>query len=70
MILEPPQKKSDTVSTVSPSVSHGVMGSDAIVSEIYVALFMLSLVFSILAYLPYLSFFLSMFFFFYYTLPL
>ena len=64
VIVEPKKKKSDTVSTVSPSVSHGVMGSDAIVSEIYVALFMLSLVFSILAYLPYLSFFLSMFFFF------
>ena len=31
VILEPPKIKSDTVSTVSPSVSHDVMGPDAIV---------------------------------------
>ena len=29
VILEPPEIKSDTVSTVSPSISHEVMGSDA-----------------------------------------
>ena len=29
VILEPPKIKSDTVSTVSPSISHGVMESDA-----------------------------------------
>uniref|UniRef100_A0AC11D8Y0 Uncharacterized protein n=1 Tax=Ovis aries TaxID=9940 RepID=A0AC11D8Y0_SHEEP len=31
VILEPPQIKSDTVSTVSPSISHEVMESDAII---------------------------------------
>ena len=31
VILEPPKIKSDTVSTVSPSISHEVMGPDAIV---------------------------------------
>ena len=31
VVLEPPKIKSDTVSTVSPSVSHDVMGPDAIV---------------------------------------
>ena len=30
VILEPPKIKSDTVSTVSPSIFHGVMGPDAI----------------------------------------
>ena len=30
VILEPHKIKSDTVSTVSPSISHEVMGSDAI----------------------------------------
>ena len=29
VILEPPKLKSDTVSTVSPSISHEVMGPDA-----------------------------------------
>ena len=29
VILEPKKIKSDTVSTVSPSISHGVMGPDA-----------------------------------------
>ena len=29
VILEPPKTKSDTVSTVSPSISHEVMGPDA-----------------------------------------
>ena len=29
VILEPPKIKSDTVSTVSPSISHEVMGPDA-----------------------------------------
>ena len=32
VILEPPKIKSDTVSTVSPSVSHEVMGPDAMIS--------------------------------------
>src|SRR5574337_1272002 len=31
VILEPPQIKSDTVSTVSPSICHEVMGPDAII---------------------------------------
>ena len=31
VIWEPPQKKSDTVSTVSPSISHEVMGLDAMI---------------------------------------
>ena len=30
MISEPPKIKSDTVSTVSPSISHEVMGPDAL----------------------------------------
>ena len=30
-ILEPPKIKSDTVSTVSPSISHEVMGLDAMI---------------------------------------
>ena len=30
VILEPPKIKSDTVSTVSPSISHEVMGPDAL----------------------------------------
>ena len=31
VILEPKQIKSDTVSTVSPSISHEVMGQDAMI---------------------------------------
>ena len=31
VILEPPQIKSETVSTVSPSISHEVMGPDAMI---------------------------------------
>ena len=31
MILEPKKIKSDTVSTVSPSISHEVMGPDAMI---------------------------------------
>ena len=31
VILEPPKIKSDTISTVSPSISHEVMGPDAMV---------------------------------------
>ena len=31
MILEPKEIKSDTVSTVSPSISHEVMGPDAMI---------------------------------------
>ena len=30
-ILEPPEIKSDTVSTISPSICHGVMGPDAMI---------------------------------------
>ena len=32
VILEPPKIKSDTVSTVSPSISHEVMGPDTMIS--------------------------------------
>ena len=31
VILEPPKIKSDTVSTVSPSIYHEVMGADAMI---------------------------------------
>ena len=31
VILEPPKIKSDTVSTVSPSIGHEVMGLDAVI---------------------------------------
>ena len=31
VILEPPKMKSDTVSTLSPSISHEVMGPDAMI---------------------------------------
>ena len=31
VILEPPKIKSDTISTVSPSISHEVMGLDAMI---------------------------------------
>ena len=31
VILDPPKIKSDTVSTVSPSISHEVMGPDAMI---------------------------------------
>ena len=31
MILEPPKIKSDTVSTLSPSISHEVIGPDALI---------------------------------------
>ena len=31
VILEPPKIESDTVSTVSPSISHEVMGPDAMI---------------------------------------
>ena len=31
VIFEPPKIKSDTVSTVSPSISHEVMGPDAMI---------------------------------------
>ena len=31
LILEPPKIKSDSVSTVSPSISHEVMGPDAMI---------------------------------------
>ena len=34
VILEPPRIKSDTVSTVSPSISHEVMGPDAMFGTI------------------------------------
>ena len=35
MILEPRKIKSDIVSTVSPSISHEVMGLDAMIFLIY-----------------------------------
>ena len=41
VILEPKKIKSDTVSTVSPSISHEVMGPDATVRRVYVPLFCL-----------------------------
>ena len=31
VIMEPPEMKSDTVSTVSPSICHEVMGPDAMI---------------------------------------
>ena len=31
VVFEPPKIKSDTVSTVSPSISHEVMGPDALI---------------------------------------
>ena len=34
VILEPPKIKSDTVSTVSPSISHEVMGPDAVIASL------------------------------------
>ena len=33
VILEPPEKKSDTLSTVSPSISHEVMVPDAMIER-------------------------------------
>ena len=39
VILEPPKIKSDTISTVSSSISHEVMGSDAMIFGIRVELF-------------------------------
>ena len=36
VILEPPKIKSVTVSTVSPSICHEVMGPDAIIVDIMV----------------------------------
>ena len=37
VILEPPKINSDTVSTVSPSISHEVMGPDAMIAKRYCA---------------------------------
>src|SRR5574340_824392 len=34
VILEPPKIKSDTVSTVSPSISHEVVGPDAVITRL------------------------------------
>ena len=39
VILEPPKIKSDTVSTVSPSISHEVMGPDAMMFVFWVLRF-------------------------------
>ena len=39
MILEPRKIKSDIVSTVSPSISHEVVGPDAIYIYIYIFLY-------------------------------
>ena len=49
VIMEPPKIKSDTVSTVSPSISHEVMGPDAMI-----------LVFWMLSFKPNFSLFLSL----------
>ena len=38
LILEPPKVKSDTVSTVSPSISYEVMGPDAMILVTFVDL--------------------------------
>ena len=38
VILEPPKIKSNTVSTVSPSISHEVMGPDAMILVLNVEL--------------------------------
>ena len=38
VILEPKKTKSDTVSTVSPSISHDLMGPDAMISFMNVKL--------------------------------
>ena len=43
MILEPPKIKSDTVSLVSPSVSHEVMGPDAMIFVFWMLSFKLTL---------------------------
>ena len=37
VILEPPKIKSDTVSTVSPSICHEVMGPDAMILVFFLA---------------------------------
>ena len=39
VILEPPKIKSDTVSTVSPSISHEVMGPDAMIFIFYIIMY-------------------------------
>ena len=39
MILEPPKIKSDTVSTVSPSIFHEVMGPDAMILVLWMLSF-------------------------------
>ena len=39
VILEPPQNKSDTVSTVSPSISHEVMGPDTMIFSFWMLSF-------------------------------
>ena len=39
VILEPPKKKSDTVSTVFPSICHEVMGPDAMISVFWMLSF-------------------------------
>ena len=38
VILEPPKIKSDTVSAVSPSISHEVMGPDAMILVFWIEL--------------------------------
>ena len=40
VILEPPKVKSDTVSTVSPSISHEVMGPDTVIFVFWMLSFM------------------------------
>jgi len=39
VILEPPKIKSDTISTVSPSISHEVMGPDAVIFVFWILSF-------------------------------
>ena len=43
VILEPPKIKSDTVSTVSPSISHEVMGPDAMIFVFWMLSFFFTL---------------------------
>ena len=48
MILEPPKLKSDTVSTVSPSISHEVMGPDAMIFSLGLEYLKLFCIFSVI----------------------
>ena len=48
VILEPPKIKSDTVSTVSPSISHEVVGPDAMILVFWMLSFRVNTLFSVL----------------------